>query len=413
MKYSRNTVLILLLYLYLFLAPFEDLLEYLYGIETMLKPYRVVGIVILLIGFFANLRKGFFVFKADKILLLFFGYGVAYTLILLFWGARVNMSQFLNTVIQMTFLILIYLTVKRLDINYRQFHWMMACMTAGLLINGGIIVADFYVFSLSTREKGLTDNANAAAFNMSIAIIYLVYWLRHGNFRLIGLRSILIWGMIIFFILALLATGSRSGLLILIVCSFLYTIVFTSWVSRIKIILTTTVITAFLLLTTDIVKQAGTSVTTFNRLTMVDEDIRVVLWEAGLHAIPGTRFMGMGIAQMHDPKNLKKYLAMVNPSLAAMLDKRDKGLAMHNLYLDLAVEVGLIGLAMFLLFVWYVVKFQFNLLRTSKYRDVHQLTFVMLLGLLMLGMTAKGLLSSIFWYIVMINSMFFTDPDQS
>ena len=68
MRITYNKILLFLVYIYVFLAPFEDILLFLYNIDTVFKPYRIVGLVILIMGFFYRYpKKPLVVFGGEKI----------------------------------------------------------------------------------------------------------------------------------------------------------------------------------------------------------------------------------------------------------------------------------------------------------------------------------------------------------
>ena len=112
MKININTFLVRILYLYVFLTPFERILEILFDIDTYFKPYRIAGLLLLAFGFFFRVRKrGFFVFKPDRILYAMFGFGIIYTLIIWLLGSPVKIGGFINSTMQMVFFLLILVTI--------------------------------------------------------------------------------------------------------------------------------------------------------------------------------------------------------------------------------------------------------------------------------------------------------------
>ena len=417
-----DKLLLLLLYCYVFLAPFEDLLDYLYGIDTIFKPYRVAGLGILILGFFRYWReKPFFVFPPDKILALFLGYGVLYTLILYGLGKQVSIGQFLNTTIQISFLFLIYLTLKRMDIPYRLVPRIAGIMSLGIAINAFIIALDFYILQLSSREKGLSDNSNYAAFGMAVAASYYLWKIIQNRYNLFKLSSWIYSVMIAFLFLAILATGSRTGFLLFGIGALVLMFGLQSGVARFRMVPYLAVVLA-ILLSSSAFRQMISTTTTFNRLEHATEDVRVPLAKAGVEALWQSKFMGIGVAQMMDQKNFKKFMAPVDERLVRAIEKRKKGLGLHNMYLELTVESGIIGISLFFFFLYRVLRYQFRMIRTASTapadgkngpspRAIHKMLFTFFLLALLMGLTGKGILGALFWFMYFLASTYFVDEE--
>ena len=399
MKFSVNQILIFLLYGYVFLAPFEDILEFLYGIDTVLKPYRVFGILLLLIGFFYRFpKKPLVAVQIDWLIVAHMAYAALYTYFLYAIGKNVNLGIFLNTMIQMFFLMLIHLTVKRIDLTYKHFHWIMFFLTLGLIINAGVIVTDFYIFKLSTREKGLSDNSNYAALSMVLAALYYLFLLVREKMNLFRLRNFFFLAIVIYFFFGILATGSRTGFILLTFCSFLFLVVFSNLQVRIRLV-PLAVIGLIIIFLTPVFSNITEDVATFNRLTQATEDVRVPLAKAGFNAIKDTWGMGIGIAQMIDAQNFNKYIGPVDKAFLSVVDNRGKGLGLHNMYIEMVVEVGIIGSFIFFLFLVYIFVFQLRRLNYKPRRLEHILLLTMFIAGAITGLSGKGLLGAIFWLI--------------
>ncbi len=410
--------LLLLLYAYVFLAPFEDLLDYLYGIDTIFKPYRVAGLGILILGFFRQWKeKPFFIFPPDKVLTLFLGYGVLYTLILYGIGKTVSLGQFLNTTIQISFLYLIFLTLKRMDIPYRLVPRIVGIMSLGIAINAAIIALDFYILQLSSREKGLSDNSNYAAYGMAVAASYYLWKIIQNRYSLFKLSTWFYSAMIAFLFLAILATGSRTGFLLFGIGAITLMFGLQRGGAKLRMV-PYLVVVLFVLLSSPAFRQMVNSSTTFNRLEHATEDVRVPLAKAGVEALWHSKFMGIGVAQMMDQRNFKKFMAPVDERLVRAIEKRKKGLGLHNMYLELTVESGLIGISMFFFFLYRVLKYQLRMLRTAPTepadgkkgpspRDIHKMVFSFFVLTLLMGLTGKGILGALYWFMYYLASAYF------
>ncbi len=408
-----NKILLVLLFAYVFLAPFEDLLNYLYGVDTIFKPYRVAGLAMLLLGFFKNWQsKPLFVFPPDKVLALFLGYGVVYTLVLYGLGRQVNLAQFANSMIQVTFLFLIHLTVKRMDISYGLVPKLAGVMSAGITLNAAIIALNFYVFQLSSREKGLSDNSNYAAFGMAVAASFFLWKIVQNGYRLRSLSTWIYSALVAFLFVSILATGSRTGFLLFIICAFVLLFVLSSPAKRFRL-LPYLIVVSGILMSSSSFREMLKSTIIFNRLEHATEDVRVPLAKAGLQALWHSKFMGIGVAQMMDQKNFKKFMAPVDMRLVRAMEKRKKGLGLHNMYLELTVETGLVGISLFFFYLYRVLKYQWRMLRASSYRDLHVLIFVFFLSALLMALTGKGLLGALFWFMYTLASTYFQADEEA
>ena len=411
MRITYNKILLFLVYIYVFLAPFEDILLFLYNIDTVFKPYRIVGLVILIMGFFYRYpRKPLVVFGGDKFAVFLFAYGFLYTLLLSAIGANVNIGAFSNTMIQITFMVLIHLTLKRIDITYKQLDKILTFLVIGIAINAAIIVMDFYVFALSAREKGMSDNSNYAAMQMAIAAVICLYRVQRNNYRIFSLKNLINVFLYCFLFFAILATGSRTGFLIIAVCTFTITMLLSNWKSRIQLIPYAGILVIGLAFT-PFVQNLIEQTTTFNRLENASEDIRVPLFKAGVNAIKDSYGMGIGVAQMIDKQNFKKYMMPVMPNWAVEIDKRGKGLGLHNMYLEITVETGFIGLTAFMLFLYFIWRYQMRMFRRSPYRSIHGLIATLFLSVVLMGLTGKGLLGALFWLMYTLASIYYL-PDK-
>ncbi len=408
-----NKILLALLFAYVFLAPFEDLLSYLYGVDTIFKPYRLAGLGMLLLGFFKNWKdKPFFVFPPDKVLALFLGYGILYTLFLYGLGCQVNLGQFANAMIQTTFLFLIHLTVKRMDISYSLLPKLLAVMSVGIALNAAIIALNFYVFQLSSREKGLSDNSNYAAFGMVVASLFFLWKIIQNKYRIGSLRTWLYSALVAFLFVSILATGSRTGFLLFVICSFVFLFVLSASGKRFQLLPYLIVVSGILMSSSSFREMLRRTII-FNRLEHATEDVRVPLAKAGMEAIWYSKFMGIGVAQMMDQKNFKKFMAPVNMRLVRAIEKRNKGLGLHNMYLELTVETGLLGISLFLFYLYRVLAYQWRMLRTSAYREIHELLFVLFLAALLMALTGKGILGALFWLMYTLASVYFKKDEET
>lgn len=410
MKIKYNQILVFLLFAYVFIAPFEDLLEFLYGIETIFKPYRIFGILLLLLGFFYRYpKRPLIVFPGDKLVVFYMVYAVSHTLLLWALGIRINLGVALNASIQMVFMLLVYLTIKRIDLTYKQFHSLMLTLAAGIILNAVFIIVDFYILSISTREKGMSDNSNYAASCMALAAQYFVYRLVRNKFAF-SLENLVYLALLFYLFLAVLATGSRTGLILFIFSAFLQSAILTNWSTRVRLVPFGLILGVVLVLTPAFQELIDKS-STFNRLQGATTDIRVPLFYTGLNAIEDSWFFGIGISQVIDARTFAKYVEDVDPNFLAEVESRGKGLGLHNLYLELAVESGFIGLGVFLLWLFYMFRHQVQMLRYKPRQGEHTLILILFITVVITGLTGKGLLAALYWLMYFFASKYFIETE--
>jgi O-antigen ligase len=412
--FDRNQLLYVLLCCYVFFVPFEDLLEYLYGIDTIFKPYRLFGLLILAFGFFHKFReKPFFVYKPDKIVTFFLFYGVMYTIVLYLIGKPIAFGSFISSNIQILFLFLIFLTFKRVDLTYRQLETILMWLVAGIIINGLIIVMDFYVLQISTREKGLSNNPNYAAFGLVIATAFLVYRLLKNQFRIFHLKNVFYFACITAAFFSILATGSRSGFLLLMGSLGLHLVILTNNKIKIQLIPLAVIILAIVLQNAKF-NELTESSATFSRLEHATEDIRVPLAKAGFIAIKDSKGMGVGVSQMLNRATFIKYMNQVDRNLVFITEERNKGLGLHNLYIEVAVETGFIGLSLWLLYIFIITKNQWKEFRRGgKHQSTHRFLLVAFICLTVYCLGGKGILGALFWFIIALASRTYRDDEPT
>ncbi|MCB0619042.1 MAG: O-antigen ligase family protein [Saprospiraceae bacterium] len=414
MKISLNKILLYILYVYVFLTPFERILEFLYGIDTYFKPYRIAGILLLLLGFFYNIRrKGFFAFPPDRLLYIMFGYGITYTIVLYLMGKHVNLGGFANSTTQIVFFLLIHVTIKRINLTYRHMYKILNVLAAGVLINTAIVVSDFYLFQLASRVQGMTDNSNYAAVQMCMVALYFIFLILKNKFRLFDLHNLFYLAAAGFLFFGILATGSRTGLGIIVLCTAFLLVVMTDWSTKVRLVPFGLAVIAFVLVNSKLVDLASEA-STFNRLQGVETDVRIPLWTAGKNAIIDTWGMGVGMAQIvYNKANFKKYMMPVDPNIANMVDSRGKALGLHSMYMEIMVEMGLIAMAIYLLYLFYLLRYQYRMYRLSGRRQEHTLLIILLSTVLLMGFTGKGIMSALFWFMYTIAGIYFIEDEPT
>lgn len=406
---AYNKLLFFFFCLFVFLIPFEHILELWYGIETKLKPYRVAGILLVIFGFFYNIpKKRFIPYSPDMVMLFLIAFGNIYTIYLWAFTGNVVISQFANDSFQIVFLLLIYLSVKKINLSWGQIHTILNIYTLAMVLNALAIIIDYYFLETLARTRGFADNSNTAAFSIGIAIFYLQYRLMVIRWRVLSIKFWVILLLLLYFLGALFATGSRGGLAITIIGFVSLFFVFSSNKFKLKVLgfslIGFLVIFGFSFrsLENNFLAEKISNNAAFNRLGDSKTDIRFQLWEAGILSVLDKKFMGLGIAQFRGNRaNFVKYMTPVDRNLPFHV----KGLGIHNLYLETLVDYGIIPFFSLFYFFWLVLKTRIRGIKQNKNRPFQAFLMTIFISVLLSSIFGKGLLSAIFWFSIFLTTL--------
>jgi O-antigen ligase len=248
-----------------------------------------------------------------------------------------------KTIIFCAFVGCIYLwtnTEKRIFILLHTF------VISGWVLFFAIFLQELFFYG-TDRIGGVYSNVNTSGFIFSMLIIgtYILYTLRKRIIYLISL---------IFFYFPLLASGSRS-VLIIAVGTFIF-LLSSKWFGR-KI--TNIVICGSILLTLGIsyrVPIVDKYLSTIPYLrTEAGDAGRQYLWKSALNIVKDYPVLGIGVG------NLK----FVSPDYISKIDGKENwrrsilikhaAQSSHNMYLDVGAETGIIGLIIFVLMLIKII----------------------------------------------------------
>ncbi len=361
-----------IIYIYVFLIPFEHILEHFFGIDTIFKPYRTFGMIFIIFSFlYIITRNKKIVIKKIDIPL----YGV-YVIILLvsffqmFFGVF-SMALFLNAINQVSLYILIFFCMKNFDWTFKEIIKILISVSIGITINNIYTIYTLVeigsLAALLTRSPGFMDNSNGFALANCIVIIVCIFGMLKLKNRI---YPILIFPFLLLSLVCIPLSGSRTAVLII---GMIFLMVFLFYFNfRSKLI--TIGVTGLILISVFSSSQMSMlfySTSIVERATNVEHtggfqrDVRLYIWEAGISAGKDYSFMGLGLAQFLNYDNFKKYMLDINPFLA----NRGTGLGLHNDYLNVLIEGGGVAFIMFIFF-WGKVFLQ-TLLRNLR-KKVHK-----------------------------------------
>jgi O-antigen ligase len=384
-------VLIFLLHLYAVAIPFEFFFEYVLEIDTYFKPYRIIAISIILLSIFQRmswLRKG----QGDHLLLGVHIIGLIVTFCWTFFRDIAWITFFNYIHVLLSFVVL--LVVHGLKLSRDELSALIKTLVITLIGVSVFITVPAYLYGEFERFSGFYKNPNYAAFAINFTIFYLTIIIGRSK-RLIQFMILL--PLLVHQVMALLATGSRSGIIAMIILMLLiFLVAFSGW--RKLFALTLVLLLPFVfnikpLVDQYINKEASIGV---NRLLKLREEanneVRLSLWRGGWDAAKDHYFIGIGIQQFN--AGFQEYMKDYRGWWTA----RDYGLGLHSLYLTILVEYGFLA---FLLLLFYLI----GQLRQrvddllAELSAVNILKGIVFLQLMLFAFTTTTLTNPTYWFI--------------
>ncbi len=190
------------------------------------------------------------------------------------------------------------------------------------------------------RAVGLHANPNQYSRSLVLALLALAYLLKIRGFRrsapLLVLAPVLVWGTV--------ATGSRMGLLVLIAAGLLAAYDLAPEAKRAAIMTVAVVVLAV-----GFVGLGSTSERFDPRHAIEDRGAsRLDLWLVAVRQLDDAPIQGMGLGNF---RSQAVELLASEPGVALtagpILESED-GVVVHNQYLDYLVNLGIVGLALYL-----------------------------------------------------------------
>lgn len=391
--------------LYGFLLPFELILEVWFGIDTIFKPFRVTNLLI--IGVFAvqvartglNIRKDI---REDVFLYGVFLYGLVISLITMM-TSPFNLGYFINDLFQSGLYILAFFIFKSLDLDTRQMLRIFQAFMAGLIVNSVYMFYSFVVLKQYGRDSGFMDNPNYVSLGLVTLLSYFL--LRLDWVRRFWLQ--LAYTAIIFFLVyVFIITGSRTGLILLILASVLI-FAFVSFWKKLGLMLSVLALGILLTPRLSSYVELGGPLVLVNRviskLDAEEEDVRFFIWRGIINAMEERGYAGMGIGQFK--ANFSHFFNEASHSLIVRIVDRGYFLSPHNDYLAILTDYGIVGLACYLIFLGLSFSKQFSLRRmsvsSSQSRFLLTFSFILLSFIIVFGMAAENFQNQLFWFLLM------------
>jgi O-antigen ligase len=219
----------------------------------------------------------------------------------------------------------------------------------------------------SERSVGLAINANLAAFQYTVAFIFLNYLLSNTKQNTL---KIVYYAIIIILPIAILSTVSRTGILLLGIAFLLLLFMRTSPGARMQRILIGLIVLA-IVLTVSPIDFITRIESRFDKGegNLIEEDERYYLWLAAIDMFQDYPIQGVGVGNYR--YEMTKYYKGEG--------KYSVGQSAHNTYFNILAENGLVGLLIFLGMIAAGIKACWNSFKTCVNPDIKYLIYMWLI----------------------------------
>lgn len=405
-----DKVLYMLFCVYAFSIPFELVLEVLFGIDTIFKPFRVISILIIAVYGIKILRQGLYLDmrnKADWFLYGVFVYGIIISLFRMI-GGIFNMGLFMNDLFQSGLYLATFFIYKSISLSKKQALKIMYFFVAGLLVNSGYSFFEF-LFRYD-RQAGFTDNPNYVAFGLVAGTTFL---LLKTNYKNKLFYQLIITIFILFMIYMFGIAGSRTGLVMFIVAN-IFVIFFANIRRKIIIFFISLFIGVFLfsnqLTTNTIGFRVPLIQRVVNNIKTGERDVRFTVWEGVFRVLEDRGYAGMGIGQYK--ANFPQYYSDVPDKLILEIVNRGYFLSTHNDYLAILTDYGLPSLILYLAFLFFTLIKGIHKLNYASGEDndrvLSQFNFTFFVCIIIFGLAAENFQHQLYWFFLMFTTKYYT-----
>jgi len=407
-KISLDQILYVLFCAYAFSVSLELILEKLFYIDTVLKPFRVLSLAIIGTYLIRTLRTGIQVNgreKQDVLLYLVFVYGIMVSCVQVVANVF-STALFYNDLLLTGLHVLTFFIFKSLPFSKVQIRKIIRFFVAGVLCNAGYI---FYTFILRIqfgRQSGFIDNPNYAALGLVAVMAYL---LLRSNFTMKLWQRLANVALILFSLYIFVITGSRAGLVMFLIILFLL-FIFSSFRRKIFLFLLIGIITVQLVSMSTGYVSLGGSMVLINRVNKKmgsdTEDVRFVIWRGLFRMLEDRGYWGLGIGQFK--ANFKQYYSDESHSLITEIVNRGYYLSPHNDYLAILADYGLPSLVLYLSFLFVcfkkVIRRIFYPVEDDEDRFLYQYAFMLFCCLIVYGLSAENFQHQLYWFLLMVST---------
>lgn len=350
-----------LLCLFAFFLPLEQLMLFLFGIDTELKPYRIFLFLTLGIVVLSKNVSNTIITKELKFFIFIFLYGTIMALLRISIGYG-EYSYMSNSSLHFFIGLIIFYLASNLGNNYKVLEKVGNYFLVGVIISSLYGLYDVAIFN-QYRLKGFFNNPNHLAIAINLITPFLIY-------KLLKLRkSNYIYIIIVFLSYIVFLTGSRAGAFTQAICLLFLIFQMRRNIINVFFIL----LTGFLTLTFVIANFSlgNNLLDRFQESNLKTGSGRFDIAKAALNLGVDTGFSGVGIGQY-------KYYHLDYLESNAYDTVLNFKLTTHNLFLDLLVNFGIISF-FFFLYILFINKKKIEQIKDIQLRKIAYLFFIVIL----------------------------------
>lgn len=407
-----DCIIVQLLCLYALFIPLEHILEVLFQIETVLKPYRVLAILI--IGcFIARLRFKWTAnpeFGQDIFLYIIFIYGLIVTLLRMI-TSTFNLGLFFNDAFQISLYLGVFVVIRHISITRYDLLRITKFLSAGVLINSSFIFYNFFTLRVYGRDPGFMDNPNYMALSILVVLLLLIVQYPSINGLL---KKALVLTMMLFLGYIFMLAGSRTALAVLVVCIVIM-LCFAQMKLKVALITMSLVLIGFLSFGGLSLVQESGNLSLINRIQSksASEDNRISIWRGVLKAAETANYTGLGVGQFK--ARFKEFYATENNQEISRMRERGYFISPHSDYLAFLAIYGVVGLASYLIFLSLSLKKVFLKYQQSielEKRRHYQFGFLILIAIIFFGFANENVISALFWILLALSTRIETSETE-
>jgi len=357
------------------------------------KPYRVAILIIIAYDFLVNKFTNLRFQGPNKLLFLIIIFGILATFGRAIY-VNINYTIFFNHLLLFMSIYLMYNILYSLKLDWLVIEKSMLIFNVGLLLNFLFIINNTEV---STRVNGLFSNSNSLALASLFGSIFSLLILFKSKFQ----YQIFLLSFLAIDIYLLNQTASRINFILLILVLGFY---FVTNLQRKSFLF----ICSFCLISFFFYSEKFNQIGSDTKIKAIErqqlkqqaghEEFRLELAQAALMAAADSRFLGVGISQFKEANNFAKFMKPFSPEMAKARMKMDEGLVTHSTFLQLLAEYGVIGLLIFLYFLYSVYHRSVKIWIWSS--PIHQIPLVILLVFIIYSIVHVTLFNPIFWFFL-------------
>lgn len=388
-----------MLCLYAFFIPLEKILEVFFGIDTVLKPYRVLAILI--IGTF--IIKSLYQlprnkeFKTDLFIYIIFIYGAFITLYRMI-TTNFHLGYFFNDTFQIVLYLSVFVVIRHTNLSRLAIKHIFQCLLFGIMANAMYIFYHFFIRKSFMRNGGLMDNANYLAFSLALVFIFMIIYrpVIHGLYKKLA------WWIGMFFLAYIfIIAGSRGAFAVLVICGTV-ALYFSPIKDKLMVGLGVLIILGVVVTIGSNYWSTTGPLILLKRLKKDSgEDPRLPAWKGAIRASEATYFAGLGIGQFK--ARFHEFFHEENHPRVRQMMARGYFLSPHSDYFAILVVYGAIGLIAYLIFLFLNTKIILSKIYEStdeSEKAYYQFGLVALLAIVLFGITAESFNSALYWIVL-------------